>query len=285
MEGGLDEAEELRLIRRVKATGDKAASDRLVESHKALILGCVKRLGLSKDSLDNIKDDLYNEGVLGLISAIANFDETKGRRLSAIAKFHVRAHMTDFVLANMSAVRPVNSRGQRAAFYHVRRLRGTEVTDEESRKIAETIGVEVADVRFVAGRLSGADVSLDGFVGGGDSQGMSLSEVIADEAPHQEELLIEKDEKESWARKMRTALALLPERERDILTGRRLTDPPVSIETIANRYAISKGRVTQIEQQAFGRLKALIERDGAERRQLPEPSLVPARVFHRRVIR
>lgn len=262
--GLLDESEELRLIRAYRFNGDAAALNRLVETHLNLIAACARRIPCARQH----KDDLINEGVIGFISAVENFDESKRCRLSVIAKFHVKARMQDFAISNMSPVQPFNSRGQRKVFFHMRKLMSKDaatgdrlMTAEETLAIAERLSVTSDDVTFVAQRLSGGDLSLDRTVTGEDGDGTPLADTIPDDAPHPEDELILKDEHKRWSAQFRNAMGKLPNREKYILAERRLKDPPTSLEVLASICGLSKGRISQIEQQAMERLKSIIAAD------------------------
>jgi len=255
----LDEAEEVDLIRAYRETGDTAALERLVRSHLPLIFGCARRLKVDPQFVE----DLINEGVIGFIRAVDNFDETKGRRLNVLAKFHVKARMADFVLANLSQVRPAPARGERNRFLHIRKLveqveEDRLMSPEETSSVAQQFaisdpeGVKTPDVGTTWRRVHSFESrSFDG-------ETTNLLDVIPDESPHPEDVLIEKDERESWTRQMRLAMTMLQERERRVLFARRLKDPPTPLELLAAEFGVSKGRISQIEQQAFERLKSFI---------------------------
>jgi RNA polymerase sigma-32 factor len=279
--GLLDEAEELRLIRSYRRNGDAAALDRLVVAHLGLIMSCAKRI----PNAGQHADDLINEGVIGFIKAVENFDEAKGCRLSVIAKFHVKAHMQDFAISNMSAVQPFNSRDQRKVFFHMRKLLPEEVatgdrlmSQAETQAIAARLSVASEDVTYVAQRLAGGDLSLDRTVTNEDGDGAHLADTLADAAPHPEDELILKDEHQRWTVQVRVAMGKLPNREKFILAERRLKDPPTSLEVLAAMHGVSKGRISQIEQQAMERLKSIIAADKEAAKPYP-----PTRKFvHRR---
>jgi len=279
--GLLDEAEELRLIRAYRRSGDETALHRLVVTHLNLVRSIAKRVPHAAHQAD----DLINEGVIGFIKAVDNFDETKDCRLSTIASFHVKAHMQDFAINNMSAVRPFNSRNQRKVFFHMRSLLPKDVATgdrlmsaEETQVIANRLSVTSDDVNYVAQRLAGGDLSLNGTVPNGDGDGAELADVLPDAAPHPEDELILKDERQRWTVQVRVAMGKLPNREKYILAERRLKDPPTPLEVLAAVYGISKGRVSQIEQQAMDRLKSIVEAD----KEASRPHPATRKFVHRR---
>lgn len=251
----LDAADELELVRRYR-NGDMSALHRLIESHLWLMISCARKIPMG----DHVVEDLINEGVIGFIRAVEIFDETMNRRLNVIASYYVKSRMQDYALRNISSIKPFNSRAQRRAFFHFRKLKGAGdrlLTDEERNALAVELGVEDSDIAFVSSRLSGADVNLDRKVVVGDSE-MSISDTIADDAPLPDDRLIMKDERVSWTMRMRAALSMLPDRERQILSARRLLDPPASLQDLATQYNLSRGRISQIESAAFEKLKAHI---------------------------
>lgn len=239
----LSEADELSLIHDYKTNGNKAALQKLIESHLGLIINCAKKIPLGAGFIE----DLINEGVLGFIRAVENFEENKNRRLSVIAKFHVKAWMQDYALLNLSPVKPFNSRKQRRAFFHFKKNSGSAdrlMTAEERNALAVELGIDDSEIAFVSARLDGGDVSV--------------SDTLVDEAPLPDDRLIMKDERISWTMRMRVALSLLPDRERDILSARRLKEPPISLQTLAEQFNVSKGRISQIESEAFEKLKRYV---------------------------
>jgi RNA polymerase sigma-32 factor len=250
----LSEADELNLIRDYQQNGNKDARAKLIESHLWLIISCAKKIPLGK----NFVDDLISEGVFGFMRAVDLFDAGMNRRLSVIATFHVKARMQDYALRNMSSVKPFNSRKQRRVFFHFKKLQGDGdrlLTAEERNALAVELGVDDNDIAFVTSRLSGGDVHLDRKIG--DTE-MLLSDTIADDAPLPDDRLIAKDESVTWTMHMRVALSTLPDREREILAARRLLDPPTSLNDLAEKFKVSKGRISQIETAAFEKLKNYI---------------------------
>jgi len=239
----LGEAEELTLIRAYKLDGDKAALQKLIESHLWLIIGCAKKIA----SNGSLIEDLINEGVLGFIRAVENFEEDKNRRLSVIAKFHVKAWMQEYTLQNFSPVKPFNSRKQRRAFFHFKKHSGAAdrlMTAEERSALAVELGIEDHEIAFVSARIEGGDIAV--------------SDTLIDEAPLPDDHLIMKDERITWTMRMRVALSLLPDRERQILAARRLKEPPIPLQTLAEQFHLSRGRISQIEGEAFEKLKSYV---------------------------
>lgn len=260
----LDRDEELRLIRiyndRSSPTDLRTrALNRLVETHLKLIISIAVQMG--KIYGDQHREDFVNEGTLGFINAIKKFDETKGFRLNTFARWDIKATMQSYAIDNLSSVR-VASREQKRTFLHFKKVqRSTEaehMTVEETRTIARKLGVNSEDVEIVAQRLSG-DLSLDMPAPTADGRAAPLSETIADSAPLPEDELIAKDELRDRTAKVNNAMMFLPNRERFILAERRLKDPPTPLENLAAMYNVSKGRISQIEQQAVVHLCQIME--------------------------
>jgi RNA polymerase sigma-32 factor len=208
--------------------------------------------------------DLIQEGHVGLLEAAARFDPDREVRFSTYAAWWIKASIQDHVLRNWSIVRGGTSSTQKSLFFNLRRLRAKLTRGGEERinsdiygKIAESIGVSVADVATMDARLSGPDLSLNTPMQDDESSAERM-DFLPDESPLQDELVgerIDADRRVGW---LRSALAVLSEREMNILRQRRLNDQAETLEALGTRLGISKERVRQIENRAMEKLKAAL---------------------------
>ena len=227
---------------------------RLVEAHRPLVRAMAKRyagLGLARD-------DLEQEGALGLLFAAMRFDPTYGTRFSTYARWWVRYRMQQFLRANRGIVPLPQTRSiqrarrkLRSTSDRIRRETGDAVKDDD---LAEAIGVDVDDVVAVRMELSNRDVPV----------------VEGREPGHQPRASADPEDEAAWWERQRlahelveTALTRLDERERWIITERRLAEEPASLREIGEHLAISGERVRQLETRALSKLKREIEKDGA----------------------
>lgn len=205
----LPPAEQDRLLRELRRTGNAAIERRLVESNLRLVLKIARQLDRTRG---RAFDDLVQEGCLGLIEAIHRYDPAKGARLSTYAAFWIRACMMKYAMDNVRIVRAVRTRAERAAFFK--------------------------------GVVGSAEVPLDARRG---PDGTSIGDVIADpEAPADRRL--ETAELAWWVRRSADALApRLPGRHATVLRDRLLADEPLPRQRVARRMSLSGERVRQIE--------------------------------------
>ena len=138
-------------------------------------------------------------------------------------------------------------------------------------KIATTLGVTEDEVVSMNRRMSmGGDTSLNAPLreeGEGEWQ-----DWLADTGPLQDELLADEQERDQRHELLSAAMAALNDREKHILTQRRLIDDPLTLEELSQSYGISRERVRQIEVRAFEKLSKAMHGLAIERHLLPEPA-------------
>lgn len=203
-------------------------------------------------------EDLYGEGLIGLMKACERFKLEKGVRFNTYAVWWIRAQMTEYVLSQASLVKLGTTAAQKKLFFHRRQV--YEGTVEE---VAKKFCVTVADVEQMRIRLR-ADVSLNVPVKGIEEEGMEWIDWLADDVPNPEEILEAKQEASDERAKLEIGLATLSERERDVVLGRfsgeeihgRLArGTGASLESLSAKYGVSRERIRQIEQMALVKIK------------------------------
>ncbi len=259
----LDRARELELARRWREAGDEAALDELVSAYLRLVISIARRYrayGLPVS-------DLVQEGMLGLMRAAERFEPDRNVRFSTYAGWWVRAAIQDFVLRNWSIVRTGTTSAQKSLFFKFRKLKAQidghpvdPLSREERQRVARMLGVRLRDVEAMEGRLARADQSLNAPIS--DHGEREWLDTLADERPSPEDAAIASIDGRRWHRRLNRALRQLSSRERLIIRTRRLGAEPVTLSTLGERLGISKERVRQIEQQALGKLRALLNPDG-----------------------
>lgn len=250
--------DEQALARRWRQAGDDGALHELTGAYMRLVIamaGRFRRFGLPMA-------DLVQEGAVGLMQAAERFDPERGVRFSTYAAWWVRAAMQDFVLRNWSIVRTGTTAAGKTLFFNLRRLRARlgdldgRLSPEACIKIAEDLGLDPEDVEAMAARLAAGDRSLNAPVAGeADEDWQSL---LADDRDSPEAEAGEAIDAERRGRVVSQALARLSERERAVITARRLIDEPRTLEAIGADMGVSKERVRQIEAAAMGRMRAWI---------------------------
>jgi RNA polymerase sigma-32 factor len=250
----LSAEEEQRLARRWRTSEDKAALARLVKAHLGLVVHLAGHFRNSGPALE----DIIQEGHLGLTVAARRFDPGAGTRLATYATYWIRAFMMEHVVRSHGPVRIGTTRAQRKIFFGMgrarRRLeRGGELATCEA--LAQSLGVETADVEAMAPRLSSSDVSMDAPRGGGDDRDMSG--FFAEDRDNPEQLIAANEEDTKRKSALRQALKGLDPRERAIIKARHLTQTPCTLDDLGRRWKVSRERIRQIETRAVAKLQKL----------------------------
>ena len=252
---------EADLAARWREHDDTEALHELVRAHTRLVIataGRFRNYGLPVG-------DLVQEGNLGLMQAASRFEPERGVRFSTYAAWWVRSSMQDYVLRNWSIVRTGTTAAQKILFFNLRRLRtridpsGGPLSPEGVRRIAEELGVEVAEVEGMEQRLSAADQSLNGPISFDSDE--QRQDFIPDQRPSPEEIVIGTRDGRTRSRWLAAALAELSPRERLIIDQRRLQEESATLETLGRHLGVSKERVRQLEHRAILKLRALIDRN------------------------
>jgi len=253
----LDKETEADLARRWRDRRDPEAAKRLVGSHQRLVIkiaGQYRGYGLPLA-------DLISEGNIGLMQAVDKFDPNRGFRLSTYAMWWVRAAVSDYVLRSSSLVRTVTNEHRKKLFFNLRRLKAKvqplndgALLPSGVTVIAKELGVPESEIVLMDRHLGAPDLSLNAPVGG-ESE-LSWQDLLVDDSPDQETDLIRADELHRRHALLVEAMAELSERERHILTERRLKDDPPNLGELGEHYGISRERVRQIEARAFEKIKA-----------------------------
>ncbi|MEZ5954043.1 MAG: RNA polymerase factor sigma-32 [Hyphomonas sp.] len=252
---------ELDLARRWREEGDEAALHELTEAYMRLVISMAAKFrnyGLPMA-------DLISEGHVGLMMAAARFEPDRAVRFSTYATWWVRASMQDYILRNWSIVRTGTTSAQKSLFFNLRRLRariddtgdGT-MSPENTRWVADHLGVPVRDVETMASRLSGADRSLNAPLSI-DGEG-EWQDLLADDRAQPEDEAIERTDTRRRKEWIADALKALTPRETLIIRQRRLSEETMTLESLGQELGISKERVRQIEHQALTKLRKALER-------------------------
>jgi len=248
--------EEYSLAKSYRDSGDLEAAHRLVTSHLRL----VAKIAMGYRGYGLPMGELISEGNVGMMQAVRRFDPDRGFRLATYAMWWIRAAIQEYILHSWSLVKMGTTAAQKKLFFNLRKLKGQmqaieegDLSPENVRKIAEELEVTESDVVSMNRRLASPDHSLNAPVrldGEGEWQ-----DWLVDERDDQETELAEREEMVKRRSLLGFALKGLNQRERHILTERRLRDNPVTLEDLSQHYGISRERVRQIEVRAFEKLQ------------------------------
>jgi len=248
--------EEYVLAKNYREHADYNAANKLVTSHLRL----VAKIAMGYRGYGLPMGELISEGNVGMMQAVKRFDPDRGFRLATYAMWWIRAAIQEYILHSWSLVKMGTTAAQKKLFFNLRKLKGQmqaieegDLSPENVRAIAEELDVAESDVVSMNRRLSSPDHSLNAPVRA-DGEG-EWQDWLVDERDDQETELAEREELGRRRKLLTSALKSLNERERHILTQRRLKDNPVTLEDLSQQYGISRERVRQIEVRAFEKLQ------------------------------
>jgi RNA polymerase sigma-32 factor len=260
----LEPEEEFRLAKRFVQQGDRVAADRLVSSHLRLVV----KLAASYRGYGLPITELISEGNIGLMHAVERFDPDKGFRLATYAAWWIKAAIQQYIIRSTSLVKMGTTTNQKKLFFNLRKAKNRiavlddgDMRPDQVALIAQRLNVAEQDVVEMNRRLGG-DVSLSVPVGE-ESEAGTWQDRLADAAPTQEQILVDRGELADGRAALTEALATLSERERRIFVSRRLLDRPRRLEEIASEFGISRERVRQIEVTSFEKIRRHVTRQAA----------------------
>src|SRR5918996_4575082 len=263
--------EERRLAERWKCDRDEAAARQLLGSHLRLVVKIARGFGGYGLPLG----DLIAEGNVGLMQALEKFEPERGFRFSTYAMWWIRAAIQEYVLHNRSLVKMGTTAAQKKLFFNLRRLKRElgEIGDgalapEAVASIARELEVSEHEVVEMNRRLAGRAHSLTTPLReGGDAE---WQDMLVAEGQDQESLVADASEL-AWRRDLLAeGMQALNERERHILTERRLKDEPMTLEELSGVYGISPERGRQPAVRAFERLqKAMLAAAANDEGRMP----------------
>ena len=265
----LDAATEAVLARAWRDSGDKAALHRLVTAYMRLAISMAakyRRYGAPMS-------DLTQEAAIGLMKAAEKFDPDRGFRFSTYAVWWIKAQLQDYVMRNWSLVRTGSTTAQKSLFFNLRRveakLRREAAASGQTLEgldlrvaVAAELGVTVAEVAMMEGRLAGSDASLNA-TQAADEDGREWIDVLEDDGAQAAELFETKHDADALSSRLNRALGVLNERERLIVRARQLAEEPRTLESLGQELHLSKERIRQLEAAAYTKLRRTLEADGA----------------------
>jgi RNA polymerase sigma-32 factor len=252
--------EEYMLGKSWREHGDIDAAHKLVTSHLRL----VAKIAMGYRGYGLPLSELISEGNVGMMQAVKRFEPDRGFRLATYAMWWIRAAIQEYILHSWSLVKMGTTAAQKKLFFNLRKLKGQmraieegDLSPEQVNKIATTLDVPEADVISMNRRLGAPDHSLNAPLrqdGDGEWQ-----DWLVDDSDNQEIRLAESEEFGKRKGLLKDAMTGLNDRERRILTARRLQDEPITLEDLSQEYGISRERVRQIEVRAFEKLQKSIK--------------------------
>ena len=260
--------QEYMLAKRYQEHGDPKAAEQLVTSHLRL----VSKIAMGYRGYGLPVSELISEGNIGLMQGVKKFDPDRGFRLATYAMWWIRASMQEFILRSWSLVKIGTTAAQKKLFFNLRRMKNNLQAFEDGdlnpaavTKIATDLGVSEEEVHNMNRRMAmGGDTSLNvPMREDGDGQ---WQDWLVDNEPLQDERVADAQEGDMRHAMLSEALDSLNDREKHILTERRLVDEPKTLEELSQTYSVSRERVRQIEVRAFEKLQKAMMRIAGEKR-------------------
>lgn len=251
--------QEQDLMRRLHQENDMAAGRDLVMAHLRLVIAIARSyLGYGLPHAD-----LIQEGNIGLLKAIKNFDPQRGARLMTFAEYWIRSEIQDYIVKNWRQVKLATTKSQRKLFFNLRSMRGENaLTYSKANQIADTLDVKPSEVFEMEQRMYGNETSLDLAIDDDDNE-MSNAPIqwLSREEDEPTAILEQKDEERMQREGIRQALLSLDERSRRVIQARWLNEDesgniaPITLQDLAAELGVSAERVRQIEKAALEKMK------------------------------
>lgn len=208
--------------------------------------------------------DLIQEGNIGLLRAVQDFNPYKDVRLTTYAVYWIRSYMQDFLLRNWSLVRIGTTAAQKKLFYRLKKEQEKlerEGITPHTKLLAMDLGVDESDVKMMQERLSGGDVSLSAPSASSensDNSAFTLTQRMPDQAPLASSQLEATEQAVLFRKALDEFVLELDEREKVIFQDRLLSDSPRTLSDIGETYGVSKERARQLEERIKAKLKEFL---------------------------
>ena len=256
----LEPQEEYMLAKSWREHGDRDAAHKLVTSHLRL----VAKIAMGYRGYGLPISEIVSEGNVGLMQAVKRFEPEKGFRLATYAMWWIKAAIQEYILRSWSLVKMGTTANQKKLFFNLRKakskisaLQEGDLRPDQVKLIAKRLGVTEKDVVDMNRRLGG-DSSLNAPIREDGDSG-EWQDWLVDDSAGQEQVMAEGEELDNRRDALKSALAVLNDRERRIFEARRLADDPVTLEQLAEEFGVSRERVRQIEVRAFEKVQKAVK--------------------------
>ena len=254
----LEPEQEYMLAKRWIEEQDSDAAHQMVTSHLRL----AAKIAMGYRGYGLPQAEVISEANVGLMQAVKRFDPEKGFRLATYAMWWIRASIQEYILRSWSLVKMGTTGAQKKLFFNLRKAKSRigaldegDMHPDNVAKIAGDLGVSEAEVVSMNRRLSGGDASLNAMISADGESSMEWQDWLEDEDADQAADYEFQDELSIRRDMLNSAMSGLNDREKDILTQRRLVDEVKTLEELSENYGVSRERVRQIEVRAFEKIQ------------------------------
>ena len=266
----LDAEEEYMLAKNWRENGNLKSAHKLVTSHLRL----VAKIAMGYRGYGLPVNELISEGNLGLMQAVKKFDPEKGFRLATYAMWWIKASIQEYVLRSWSLVKMGTTTAQKKLFFNLKKIKNQiaagqegDLRDDQVKEISKRLNVESYEVVNMNRRMMGQEKSLNDPIKSGEKD--EWQDWLADDSLDQELIVSQKQEYYDKKELLNNAMKILNEREKEIITARRLSEEPKTLEELSKKYKISRERIRQIETKAFEKLQKSMINSSKSKNLLP----------------
>lgn len=200
--------------------------------------------------------DLIQEGNIGLMEAVRNFDPYRGVRFPSYAVWWIRAYVIRYIIANWRMVKIGTTQAQRKLFFNLKKESDRlerEGIYTSTKLLAERLNVKEGEVIEMSQRLGGGDVSVDAPLK--DDSDANLLSVIPSDKESAEDYIAKKQLRSALEASIGEFEASLSDKDKKIFHGRIMDDEKKTLQDLSDLLGISKERVRQIENKLRDKLK------------------------------
>jgi len=265
----LDAEEEYMLAKHWKEKGSLKSAEKLVTSHLRL----VAKIAMGYKGYGLPVNEMISEGNVGLMQAVKKFEPEKGFRLATYAMWWIKAAIQEYILRSWSLVKIGTTTAQKKLFFNLKKIKNQiaprsegDLRNEQVSKIADKLNVSEKEVVSMNRRLAGKEHSLNAPLG---EDGDQWQDWLVDKEMDQELKFAQQEEMNERKDLLKDSIKILNDREKEILYARRLTDYPLTLENLSQKYNISRERIRQIENKAFEKLQKHMLNSAKSRNLLP----------------
>jgi RNA polymerase sigma-32 factor len=267
----LSPEEEYMLAKRWKDRGDLKSAQKLITSHLRL----VAKIAMGYRGYGLPISEMVSEGNIGLMQAVKKFQPEKGFKLATYAMWWIKASIQEYILRSWSLVKMGTTTAQKKLFFNLKKIKNQisannfgDLKAEHVEEISKRLNVKKEEVISMNRRLTGKEKSLNDPIKDGD--GGEWQDWLVDNKIDQELSFSQKQELDQRKKLMNESMIVLNQREKEILTARRLLHESSTLEDLSKKYKVSRERVRQIETKAFEKLQKAMLNAAKSNQLLPK---------------
>ena len=238
--------------------GDRRSAHKLVTSHLRL----AAKIAMGYRGYGLPTNEVISEANVGLMQAVKRFEPEKGFRLATYAMWWIRASIQEYILRSWSLVKMGTTSAQKKLFFNLRKAKGRigaleegDLKPDNVKRIADDLNVPEDEVISMNRRMSGGDSSLNAQIQSDVEGANEWQDWLEDEDADHASAFENKQELDNRRDLLTEALLDLNDREKDILSSRRLSENPATLEELSKLHSVSRERIRQIEVRAFEKLQ------------------------------